>query len=177
MNQIGILDQPNNRILKRPTAITVICVVGFIGVGLSIPMIFSEIGRQIGSWFGPYAGFATIANLICMIGLWRTKKWGLYAYSALVILNQIVLITKSEWNVLILIVQGIVFLIALYHLQPSTRPTYNQVALYLKRKTWAIIVAYMVGIHNFYKEEQKDPEEIVYTIDNIEEQENGEPED
>jgi hypothetical protein len=35
----------------------------------------------------------------------------------------------------------------------------------------------MIGIHNFYKEEQKDPEDIVYTIDNIEEQENREPKD
>lgn len=177
MNQIVTLDQPNNGILKRPTAISVICVLGFIGVGLSIPMLFSETARQIGSWFGPYAGFVTIANFICMIGLWRTKKWGLYAYSALTLINQIVLITKGEWNILILVVQGIIILIALYYLQPGIRPTYYQVGLYLKRKTWAIIVAYMVGIHNFYKEEQKDPEDIVYTIDNIEKQENGEPED
>ncbi|GAB2793764.1 hypothetical protein GCM10027275_43400 [Rhabdobacter roseus] len=177
MNQIESLNQPNNGIIKRPTAITVICVFGFIGVGLSIPMIFSEFARQIGSWFPSYAGFVTTVNLICMVGLWRTKKWGLYIYSVLVLINQIVLITKEEWNVLILIVQGIIILIALYHLQPSTRPTYNQVALYLKRKAWAIIVAYMVGIHNFYREEQKDPIEIVYTIDNIEEQENAEPED
>jgi hypothetical protein len=177
MNQIGILDQPNSGVIKRPTAITVICVFGFIGVGLSIPMIFSEIARQIGSWFPPYAGFATTVSLICMVGLWRTRKWGLYIYSALVIINQIVLITKGEWSIIILIFQGIVVLIALYHLQPGTRSTGNQIALYLKRKTWAIIVAYMVGIHNFYREEHKDPEEIIYTIDNIEEQENGEPED
>ena len=42
---------------------------------------------------------------------------------------------------------------------------------------WTIIVAYMIGIHNFYREEQKDPDDIIYTIENIEEQENGKPED
>lgn len=177
MNQTGILDHPNNEIIKRPTAITIICILGFTGVALSIPMILSEIALQIGSWFRPYAGFATAVNLICIIGLWRTKKWGLYTFSALVLINQIVLITKGEWNVLISVVQAIIILVAIYHLQPNTRPAYHQVALYLKRKTWAIIVAYMVGIHNFYKEEQKDPEEIVYIIDNIEEQEDCEPED
>ncbi|MEM6736598.1 MAG: hypothetical protein AAF620_11070 [Bacteroidota bacterium] len=134
MNQIGILNPLNTPALRRLTAITVICIFGFIGVGLSIPMIFSEFARQIDYWFAPYAGFVTIANLVCMIGLWRTKKWGLYAYSTLVLINQIVLITKGELNILILIIQGIIILIGLYHLHPETRPTYLQVALYLKRK-------------------------------------------
>ncbi|TRX47049.1 hypothetical protein FNH22_30605 [Fulvivirga sp. M361] len=169
MNQVGVLNQPTNKILKRPIAITIICILGFIGVGLSIPMIFSEIAKQIGSWFGPYAGFVTIANLICMIGLWRTKKWGLYAYSVLVSINQIVLITKGQWNILILFVHVIIILIASYHLQPATRPTYHQVALYLKRKAWAIIVAYMIGIHNPYRELEDDPDTIVYTIEDDEE--------
>ena len=177
MTQIGTLDQPNNGIIKRPIAITVICILGFVGVGLSIPMIFSEIARQIGSWFPPYASFTATVSLICMVALWRSKKWGLYIYSALVLINQIVLITKEEWNIIILIFQAIVILIVLYHFQPNARTRFKQVALYVKRKTWAIIVAYMIGIHNFYKEEQEDPEEIVYTIDNIEEQENGEPKD
>ena len=177
MNQIGILDRTDNGIIKRPKAITIICILGFTGVALSVPMIFSEFTLGLGSWFRTYAGFATAVNLICMIGLWRTKKWALYAYSALVVINQIVLIVYAEWNVLTLTTQGIIILIALYHLQPSIRPTYYQIALYLKRKTWAIIVAYMVGIHNFYREEQKTPEDIVYTIDNSEEQEDGEPED
>jgi hypothetical protein len=101
MTQIGILDQPNNGILKRPIAITVICILGFIGVGLSIPMIFSEIARQIGAWFPPYAGFTATVSLFCMVELLRSKKWGLYIYSALVLITQIVLITKEEWNVLI----------------------------------------------------------------------------
>jgi hypothetical protein len=177
MNQIGILDQPEHEIIKRPTAITMICILGFIGVALSVPMIFSEIAWQIGSWFPPYAGFSTVVSLICMIGLWRNKKWALYSFSTLVLINQVVLITKGEWNVLILIVQGIIILIALYHLHPNSKPVFHQIILWLKRKTWAITVAYMVGVHNFYREEQKDSEEIVYTIDNIEEQESGESED
>lgn len=177
MNQITVLDQANDGIIKRPIAITIICIFGFTGVVLSVPMLFSEITLGLGAWFRTYAGFATMVNLICMIGLWRTKKWALYAYAALVLINQIVLIAYAEWNALVLIIQAIIILIVLFHLQPGTRPKYYQVALYLKRKAWTIIVAYMVGIHNFYKEEQKTPEDIVYTIDNSEEQENGEPKD
>ena len=112
-----------------------------------------------------------------MIGLWQTKKWGLSAYSTLVLINQIVLITKDEWNILILMIQGIIILIGLYHLHPETRPTYYKVALYLKKKAWAFIVAYMMGIHNAYKEVQDDPEEIIYTIDDIEEEKDSSPKD
>ncbi|CAD5267000.1 MULTISPECIES: fungal transcription factor regulatory middle homology region domain-containing protein [unclassified Imperialibacter] len=173
--QTGVLSQPNSEIVKRPAAITVICVLGFIGVGLSVPMILSEIARQIGSWFGPYACFVAVVNLICMIGLWSSKKWGLYTYSALVLVNQVVLAAKGEWNALVLIVQTLVILIILYHLHPETRPTYVQVAMYVKRKVWAVIVAYMIGIHNPYREVHDDPEEIVYTIDDTEEQEDSAP--
>ena len=151
--------------------------MGFIGTALSIPMVFSEIAKQIGSWFGPYAGFVTIANLICMIGFWRTRKWGLYAYSILVLMNQIVLITKGEWNLYVLIIQGAIILIALYHLQPEAKPTFHQVGLYLKRKAWAIIVAYMLGIHNPYRDLEDDAETIVYTIHDDEKQEDSSPKD
>ncbi len=177
MTQLRISTQTVSGEIDRPTAITIICVIGFIGTALSIPMMFSEVAKQIGSWFGPYAGFVTIANLICMIGLWRKKKWGLYAYSILVLINQIVLITKGEWNFYVLIVQGTVISIALYHLLPSTRPTFHRVALYLKRKAWALIVAYMLGIHNPYRELEDDPDTVVVTIVDIEEQEDSSPKD
>lgn len=177
MTQIRISTQPIGGNIDRPTAITIVCIMGFVGTALSIPMVFSEIAKQIGSWFGPYAGFVTIANLICMVGLWRTRKWGLYSYSILVLLNQIVLIAKGEWNFYVLIIQLTIVLISLYHLQPETRPTFHQVALYLKTKAWAIIVAYMLGIHNPYRELEDDSETIVYTIEDDEEQEDSSPKD
>ena len=51
MEQQQILDQTNENpdSKKRPTAITVICVIGFIGAAVTIPMIFSDIAGQIGS--------------------------------------------------------------------------------------------------------------------------------
>jgi len=38
----------------RPTAITVICVIGFIGGLFTIPLIFTDIARNIGAWYPPY---------------------------------------------------------------------------------------------------------------------------
>jgi hypothetical protein len=42
---------------------------------------------------------------------------------------------------------------------------------------WAIIMAYMLGIHNFYKGEDKTPDDITITIELNEVQENGTPKD
>ena len=50
-----------------------------------------------------------------------------------------------------------------------------QLLKYVRRKIWAIIVAYMLGMHNFYKEENKTPDDIVITIEYNEVQENGTP--
>ncbi len=47
----------------------------------------------------------------------------------------------------------------------------------VRRKIWAIIVAYMLGMHNFYKGEDKTPDDIVITIELNEVQEDGTPKD
>lgn len=48
---------------------------------------------------------------------------------------------------------------------------------YLRKKIWALIVAYMVGIHNFYKGEDKMPDDIVLTIEDDQPEEDSAPKD
>ena len=47
----------------------------------------------------------------------------------------------------------------------------------VRRQLWAMIVAYMLGIHNFYKGEDKTTDDIVITIELNEVQEDGTPKD
>jgi len=47
----------------------------------------------------------------------------------------------------------------------------------IRRTMWAIIVAYMLGIHNFYRGEEKTADDIIITIEVKEMQENGLPRD
>ena len=54
---------------------------------------------------------------------------------------------------------------------------FNQLVRRTRRALWATIVAYMLGMHNFYKGEDKTPEDIVITIEVNEAQENGAPKD
>ena len=117
MEEQEILDQSNSSLQnkKRPTAITVICILGFIGAAFTIPMIFSDIAGQVGSWYPPYLGLSAVIGLICMIGLWKMKKWAAYTYTGFVVLNQIVLLAMGVWNIMALIIPGIVIGIALAH--------------------------------------------------------------
>ncbi len=57
------------------------------------------------------------------------------------------------------------------------KPVFHQIIRFVKRKIWTILVAYMVGIHNFYKEEDKTPDDIVITIEDNESQEDSAPKD
>ena len=47
----------------------------------------------------------------------------------------------------------------------------------VKKIAWAIIVAYMLGIHNGYKEEEKSPDDIVLKVVEDDVQENSAPKD
>jgi hypothetical protein len=53
---------------------------------------------------------------------------------------------------------------------------FTQLVIRTRRALWAIIVAYMLGMHNFYKED-KTTEDRVITIELNETRENGAPKD
>jgi hypothetical protein len=54
---------------------------------------------------------------------------------------------------------------------------FTQFIAQTRRTIWAILVAYMVGIHNFYKGEDKTSENIVITSEVNEQHERGTPKD
>jgi len=115
MEQENIDNQVNEK--KRPTAITVICELGFIEVVFAIRLFYPDISGQIGSWYPFYLGLSAFIGLLCMIGLWQMKKWAVYAYIGFVGLNQIVFLTLGIWNVMALIIPAIVVSVALTHLK------------------------------------------------------------
>jgi hypothetical protein len=100
----------------RPTAITVVCVLCFIGAALVIPAIFSEPVRSIGSWYPPYLAGSAIVGLTCMIGLWHMRKWAVFAYTIFVVINQIVLVNMDIWNPFALLIPAIVIAIGFTYL-------------------------------------------------------------
>jgi hypothetical protein len=51
-----IFNQSDGHKAKRPIAITVICVLAFIGAAISLPFIFTSAAQLVGSWYPPYSG-------------------------------------------------------------------------------------------------------------------------
>jgi hypothetical protein len=96
---------------QRPAAITVICILGFIGAALTIPLIFSSVASAIGAWYPPYLGLSAIIGLVCMIGLWQMRKWAVYLYTAFCVLNQVVLMAMGVWTIFALLIPAIVIAI------------------------------------------------------------------
>jgi glycerol-3-phosphate acyltransferase PlsY len=105
---------------KRPTSITVICVIGFFGALLTVPLIFSPLAQQVGAWYPPYLGFSAVVGLACMIGLWMMKKWSAYTYTGLVALNQVVMLAMGVWNILALLIPAVVIFFALKNVPKMT---------------------------------------------------------
>ncbi|MCE3265012.1 MAG: hypothetical protein K0R43_4091 [Pseudoduganella sp.] len=115
------LDGPKDAATNaRPTSITVICVIGFLGAIATVMMLFSGVTRSIGAWYPPYLAFSSLVGLACFIGMWRMKKWAAYTYAGFAGLNQIVLLVMGLWNLAALIIPGIVIAIALKSVRKMT---------------------------------------------------------
>ncbi|MBX2964157.1 MAG: hypothetical protein KF687_16720 [Cyclobacteriaceae bacterium] len=109
---------------KRPAAITVICIVGFIGFAISISTIFSDIVED-GGWYPNYLGLCALIGFACLVGIWQMKKWAVFAYTAFAVLNQIlvfIIMGIGWWNITGLIVPAIVIAVALAHVKKMSGP-------------------------------------------------------
>ena len=97
---------------QRTPIITVICVLGFVGAIITVPLIFSDTAASIGSWYPPYLGLSAILGFVCMVGLWQMKKWAVYLYITVVLLNQVVLLAMGVWSIGAIVIPGIVAALA-----------------------------------------------------------------
>lgn len=105
-------------IAKRPTSITVICVLWFIGSFLTVPKILLLINmvnepdlypQPVGTWVLLFVVFMFFCGLACMAGLWVMKKWAAYTLTGLFALGQIILLVNRVWDVKTLILAVVVF--------------------------------------------------------------------
>ena len=91
-------------------------VIGFIGGLFTIPLIFTDIARNIGAWYPPYLAFSAVVGFVCIVGLWKMRRWAVFSYTGFVALNQIVMLMMDVWKVFALLIPGIVIAIAFTHL-------------------------------------------------------------
>jgi hypothetical protein len=105
---VTIQSTPDTASMGRPVPITVICVLSAIGVVFVIPMIFSEVARLIGAWYPPYLALSAVIGAACTVGFWLMRRWALYLYTAMLVINQIVFVVMGVWTIMALVLPAIV---------------------------------------------------------------------
>jgi hypothetical protein len=91
----------------RPIVVTVICVIGFIGVISVVPKIFTEIAFNIAEWYPPYLALSKVVGFLCMVGLWKMQRKAVFAYTGLCLVNQVVLLATGHWSILALLIPSV----------------------------------------------------------------------
>ena len=97
--------------MKRPIIISVLCIFGFLYVFFTPLMFLVPVPIQSGKWWHPFVGCTAILTLICTIGLWRMRKWGLFGYVITLILFQYVSFELSQWDMWTLLPLFVVILV------------------------------------------------------------------
>jgi hypothetical protein len=93
---------------RRPIAITIICVIGFLGIIPTVLLLFSETARNIAPWYVPFLGVSAVVGLASFVGLWMMRRWALYLYTGFAVLVQGVLLATGLWQPLAAILPGII---------------------------------------------------------------------
>lgn len=76
---------------ERPALITLICILGFLGVASGLWGLESPYDRELGTTFQAYHAVVLTLSLIVLIGLWKMKKWSVILYGVIAVINPIVL--------------------------------------------------------------------------------------
>ncbi len=100
---------------RRPPVVTILCILGFIGAVLVVPSALSAAAREVGPWYPSYLFFVGLSGLVCNIGFWKMRKWGLYLYLAVTAFNQVVMLNTGNWQPMTLIAPAIVIGIIAYY--------------------------------------------------------------
>jgi hypothetical protein len=85
------------RVIKRPTILTVLCIISFAYAVLGFPTIFSPFIKKQGDFFPAFTGILISLEFISVVGVWYMKKWGLSIYLLTAMLNQSLLIYIDNW--------------------------------------------------------------------------------
>ena len=101
---------------QRPIAVTVICILAWIGAAFAVPLLLSDAARAIGPWYPPFLGVSALIGAVCAGGLWMMRKWAVYTYIAFGAFNQVILTTAGLWSLRALLIPAIVSVVMLIYL-------------------------------------------------------------
>ena len=101
---------------EKPVIISAICAIGIINAIQMLSLILSPMAKQAGAIYPVYFSMSVLISLICIAGLWLLKRWAALFYSALLILNQVVLAAMGYWELSSAIIPVAIMLLLFKHL-------------------------------------------------------------
>jgi hypothetical protein len=104
----------------RPVLITILCIVGFIGLPMTVWLIVSGSAAAVAPWYPLLLGVSGIVGLVCLIGLWMMRRWAVYAYTGFAVINQVIMLAAGLWTPLALIIPA-VFIALMFIYLPRMR--------------------------------------------------------
>lgn len=66
---------------KRPTFLSVICVIGFFSIVWGFAGILSPTLKRSGAWYPPLVGLVVSLRFMAFVGLWHLKRWGIHLFT------------------------------------------------------------------------------------------------
>ncbi|MFN7848189.1 MAG: hypothetical protein ACK5P4_13345 [Bacteroidota bacterium] len=86
------------REIKRPIALSIVCILSFAAAILGFPAVFSPFIKKKGDFFPAITGIIIAFEFISVVGVWYMKKWGFRVYLTTAILNQCMLLYINNWS-------------------------------------------------------------------------------
>ena len=105
---------------KRPSSITLISEFSILGGLLSFYFIFQPGVQNFGIGNTLLFAIGGIIFLACGIGFWLMKKWAVYLFAVFAVVDQIFLLVTGKWNILALVLFGIVVYVGYKNLSKMT---------------------------------------------------------
>ena len=121
--KIQMSDIPRALPGSRPVAITIICVLGIVGIVLSIiPILLAGISAFVAGGMFVITFIWTllmvVLSAVAISWMWKMKRKGAYLYTGLFIAAQIFLLVSKTWGLNIQFFSGLVVCaISLYYLR------------------------------------------------------------
>jgi|ERR1051325_2725081 len=82
----------------RPIAVTIVCVIGFVGALYALVLVFSSTAQSIAPWYPVLLAASAVIGFACMVGLWQMRRWAVYVYTAMFTVVQLLLIATDLWT-------------------------------------------------------------------------------
>ncbi len=111
------------RTRTRPWPLTLICLGSLLALALSWWLALTgEAARAFGPGYWAYLGATSAALALALWGLWRLRRWALWAYPAALLLDDGVLAAMGELRPAALATEAVLVLLVLGQLRAFGKP-------------------------------------------------------